>query len=73
MNIDKAPVTGRDVGKLVFGIGCGAITVLIRFFGGAEGVSYAILMMNILTPYIDRLTRRRPFGKAASGKGGVSK
>ena len=60
-------------GKLIFGVGCGAITVLIRFFGGSEGVSYAILLMNILTPYIDRLTRRRPFGKAASRKGGADK
>ena len=60
-------------GKLIFGVGCGAITVLIRFFGGSEGVSYAILLMNILTPYIDRLTRRRPFGKVAARKGGADK
>ena len=72
MATDYVTSPASYVGKIVFGIGCGAITVLIRFFGGAEGVSYAILMMNILTPYIDRLTRRRPLGKAVS-KGGTSK
>ena len=55
------PIT--DLGKAVFGIGAGLITVLIRFFGTyPEGVSFAILIMNILTPYIDRLTKRKPFG-----------
>ena len=51
-------------GRVVFGVGAGLITVLIRYFGSyPEGVSFAILFMNILTPYIDRLTRRRVFGK----------
>ncbi len=55
------PIT--PVGKIVFGVGAGLITVLIRFFGSyPEGVSFAILLMNILTPYIDRLTERKPFG-----------
>lgn len=55
------PVT--SLGKAVFGVGAGVITVLIRFFGTyPEGVSYAILLMNILTPYIDKFTARRPFG-----------
>ena len=50
-------------GKLIFGIGLGLITGLIRFFGNSpEGVSYAILLMNILTPHINRLTRQRPLG-----------
>ena len=50
-------------GKLIFGIGCGLITVLIRLFGSsAEGVSYSIILMNILSPQIDRLTRHRVFG-----------
>lgn len=60
-----SPVT--PMGKLIFGIGAGIITFLIRRFGVyPEGVSFAILFMNILTPYIDTLTRRRVFG--AGGK-----
>ena len=50
-------------GKLIFGIGCGIFTVLIRFYGTyPEGVSFAILFMNILTPYIDSWTPRKLFG-----------
>lgn len=60
-------------GKIVFGIGCGLITCFIRLFGSyAEGVSFAILLMNILCPYVDRFTRRTPFGvRAAAKKGGA--
>lgn len=55
------PITAK--GKLIFGIGCGLLTFLIRFYGSfPEGVSLAILLMNILTPYIDKLTMPRPFG-----------
>ena len=47
-------------GKIVFGIGAGVLTFLIRYFGiYPEGVSFAILFMNILTPYIDNLTKRK--------------
>lgn len=50
-------------GMLVFGLGCGVLTVLIRLFGGyPEGVSFAILLMNAATPLIDRYTRPRTFG-----------
>lgn len=50
-------------GKLIFGIGCGAITFVIRRFGSLpEGVSYSILIMNILTPLINRIPFGRPFG-----------
>lgn len=50
-------------GKIIFGVGAGLITFLIRYFGVyPEGVSFAILFMNILTPYIERWTRRRVFG-----------
>ena len=55
------PVTVK--GKIVFGIGCGIITFIIRNFGGyPEGVSFSILLMNILTPYIDMFTRTKPLG-----------
>lgn len=50
-------------GKVIFGVGCGFITFMIRYFGSLpEGVSYAILLMNILTPHIDNLTLPKPFG-----------
>ena len=52
-------------GKVLFGIGAGLLTVLIRFYGAyAEGVSFAILFMNILTPYLTRWTRTKPLGGA---------
>ncbi len=54
----------NPLGKLIFGIGCGVITVLIRLYANLpEGVSYSIILMNILTPHIENLTRPRPFGK----------
>ena len=50
-------------GKVLFAIGAGLFTCLIRYFGNyPEGVSFAILFMNILTPYIGRWTRRKVFG-----------
>lgn len=50
-------------GKVVFGLGCGIITLLIRFYGSyPEGVSFSILFMNILTPYIEKWTMRKPLG-----------
>ncbi len=56
-----SPATAK--GKLIFGIGAGVITVLIRFWGGyPEGVSFAILLMNIVNPYIDAATPRKLFG-----------
>lgn len=49
-------------GKVIFGLGAGLLTCLIRYFGTyPEGVSFAILFMNILTPYISRWTRRKVF------------
>lgn len=57
----SSPTTGS--GKLIYGIGCGLLTMVIRIWGSApEGVSYAILLMNILTPHIERLTRTMPLG-----------
>ncbi len=62
-----SPINKR--GKAVFALGCGIITVLIRFWGSyPEGVSFAILIMNILAPYIERLTAKRPFGGAKNVK-----
>ena len=56
-----SPVT--ETGKVIFAVGCGVIAMLIRAFGSyPEGVSFAILLMNILTPHIDSLTRKKPFG-----------
>jgi electron transport complex protein RnfD len=53
-----------DLGKVVFGVGAGLITAAIRIFANsAEGVSFAILIMNLLVPYINDLTRRKPFGE----------
>lgn len=50
-------------GRLAFGVGCGLLTALIRLAGGMEeGVSFAILLMNILTPHIDKWTRPVPMG-----------
>ena len=54
----------NPTGRIIYGIGCGAITVFIRFFAGFnEGVSFAILVMNLLVWYIDKFTRPKPFGK----------
>lgn len=53
-------------GRIIFGIGCGLLTVLIRVFGSLpEGVSFSIILMNILVPHIERLTRPKPFGEEA--------
>lgn len=52
-----------EKGKIIFGIGLGVITVIIRRFGSmTEGVSYAILLMNLVVPYINKSTRQRPLG-----------
>ena len=56
-----SPITPR--GKIVFGVGCGLITCLIRFWGRLpEGVCFSILFMNALTPLIERYTQPRLFG-----------
>ena len=56
-----SPITGK--GRLIFGAGCGLLTVFFRYFGSyPEGVSFAILVMNCLVYYIDKLTMPRVFG-----------
>ena len=57
------PVTPN--GKLVFGIGAGLLTMLIRAFSGyPEGVMFSILLMNAVTPLINRITPVRKYGAA---------
>lgn len=63
-----SPMNSR--GKIIFGLGCGVLTVLIRFKGGfPEGVCYAILIFNILTPLIDKYTMPRKFGQPSTQVG----
>ncbi|MBS5150844.1 MAG: RnfABCDGE type electron transport complex subunit D [Butyricicoccus pullicaecorum] len=62
-----SPVTTN--GQIIFGIGCGLLTVFIRYFGGLpEGVSYSILLMNTLVWVIDKKTHPRKFGYALDKK-----
>ncbi len=56
------PCTG--LGQIVFGVGCGVLTSVIRIWGGyPEGVSYSILLMNVASPLIDRFTQPKRFGE----------
>lgn len=56
-------------GKIIFGIGCGLITCVIRYFGTLpEGVSFSIIIMNILVPHIESLTTPKPFGEVKEKK-----
>ncbi len=61
------PITSK--GKIIFGVGCGIITFAIRQWGALpEGVSYSILLMNILTPYIDMISKTKPVGAKKKAK-----
>ena len=63
MATDYVTSPPTPAGKLIFGFGAGLLTFLIRYFGiYPEGVSFAILLMNILTPYIESWTARKVFG-----------
>jgi electron transport complex protein RnfD len=67
MATDYVTTPKRKLGKVVFAAGCAILTVLIRFYGSyPEGVSFAILIMNILTPYIDMLVTPKSKGGAQS-------
>ena len=56
-----SPITEK--GKIIFGLGCALITMVIRVFGSyPEGVSYSILLMNTITPHINRMVRNKAFG-----------
>lgn len=64
MATDYSTTPINKYGKMVFAFGCGLITVLIRFWGAyPEGVSFAILIMNILSPYIEKWCAKKPLGK----------
>lgn len=63
MATDYSTTPNTNKGRIIFGIGCGLITILIRFWGNyPEGVSFSILLMNIATPYIEKHTLNKPFG-----------
>lgn len=63
MATDYVTVPITPWGKVVFAFGCGLVTCLIRFFGNyPEGVSFAILLMNIVSPYIEKWTKVRALG-----------
>ena len=57
-----SPITKK--GMIIFAIGCGVLTSIIRLYGGyPEGVCYSILLMNTATPLIDRFTKPKIFGE----------
>ncbi len=66
-----SPITRR--GQIIFGLGCGFITVMIRLYGGyPEGVCYSILLMNTVVPIIDTFTRPKVFGTSIKKKAEVA-
>ena len=70
-DVVTSPVT--KLGRLVYGAGAGVLTIVIRVFGGfPEGVCYSILLMNAVTPLIDRYTKRLPKSAARSNLVGES-
>lgn len=65
MATDYSTTPLNKYGKMVFALGCAIITVVIRFWASnPEGVSFAILTMNLLSPYIEKLCEMKPLGKA---------
>ncbi len=64
MITDYVSTPANKLGKIVFAFGCGILTVLIRFWGAyPEGVSFAILIMNILSPFIEKMCAVKPLGR----------
>lgn len=64
MATDYSTTPINKLGKIVFAFGCGVLTIIFRFFSSMpEGISYAILIMNILSPYIEKLCAKKPLGK----------
>lgn len=69
MATDYSTTPATLKGKIIFAVGCGVITTVIRVFGAyPEGVSFAILFMNLITPLIDRCTKTKPFGVVGGAK-----
>ena len=65
MATDYSSTPQGDKGKIIFAIGCGLLTAVIRMKGNmAEGVSYSILLMNVASPLIERLTKTEAYGEA---------
>ncbi len=63
----SSPVTAK--GQIIYAIGCGLITMIIRLYGGyPEGCSYSILLMNVATPLIERFTKERIYGVTKTKK-----
>lgn len=74
MATDYTTTPLSNLGKFIFAVGCGILTMLIRQFGSLpEGVSFSIVIMNILVPYIEKLTRLKPFGFVRQKKESASK
>ena len=70
MATDYATSPATPVGQVIYGIGCGILTVIFRYYGlFPEGVTYAILIMNALVWFIDRHTAMRRFGTKKGGAG----
>ena len=70
MATDYATSPATAIGQIIYGIGCGALTVIFRYFGiFPEGVTYAILLMNACVWIIDRYTAPRRFGIVKGGAG----
>ncbi|MBE7026556.1 MAG: RnfABCDGE type electron transport complex subunit D [Ruminococcaceae bacterium] len=66
MATDYVTTPTTKAGHIIFGIGCGILTFVIRRFGGyPEGVSYSILLMNVVTPLIDKYVHPRKFGEVS--------
>jgi len=63
MATDMVTCPSSPLGQWIFGFGCGLLTIVIRLVGGyPEGVSYSILLMNLVTPLLDRYTKPKVFG-----------
>ena len=63
MATDYVTTPFTNLGKLIFGLGCGLLTSLMRVFANSAGaVSFSILLMNLVVPYINELTMPKPFG-----------
>ncbi len=73
MATDYATTPTTKTGQLIFGIGCGLLTSIIRIWGGyPEGVSYSILLMNVASPLIDKFIQPKRFGSGSKRRGAVA-